>query len=68
MKVSHGAEDTVRFVHRLGVAQNPRYEIRFTRVPRSRARDDVFTRRVWVRWEDAIETHTISDTTMAKNA
>ena len=37
MKIGHDAEDTVHFVHRLGLAQNPRYEIRFTRVPRSRA-------------------------------
>ena len=68
MKIGHDAEDTVHFVHRLGLAQNPRYEIRFARVPRSRACDDVFTRRVWVRWEDEIEIHTIADTTMAKNA
>ncbi len=67
-KIMHNEEDTVRFVHRLGLAQNPRYEIRVTRVPRSRACHDVFTRRVWDRWEDEIETRTIADTTRAKNA
>ena len=50
------------------MAQNPRYEIRFARVPRSRACDDVFTRRVWVRWEGEIEARTIADTTTSENA
>ena len=67
VKLSHYAEDTVHFVHRLGLVQNPRYEIRFTRVRRSRACDDVFSRRVWIRWENEIVTYLIADATMSKN-